>query len=59
MLNEQLTCPTPFSRIDQPDLAWRTEGHEEKSCLRTRRPLNGNADKEHEENPAQRQENLE
>jgi hypothetical protein len=29
MLNEQLTRPTPFSRIDQPDLAWRTEAHEE------------------------------
>ena len=28
MLNEQLTCPTPFSRIDQPGLAWRTEEHE-------------------------------
>src|SRR5208283_567843 len=27
-LNEQLTCPTPFSRIDQPGLAWRTEEHE-------------------------------
>ncbi len=27
MLNEQLTCPTHFSRIDQPGLAWRTRGH--------------------------------
>jgi hypothetical protein len=25
MLNEQFTCLTPFSQIDQPGLAWRTE----------------------------------
>jgi hypothetical protein len=29
MLNEQLACLTPFSQIDRPDLAWRTEEHEE------------------------------
>ena len=29
MLNEQLTCMTPFSHIDQPGLSWRTEGRRE------------------------------
>jgi hypothetical protein len=28
MLNEQLACPTPFSQIDRPGLAWRNEAHE-------------------------------
>jgi hypothetical protein len=28
MLNEQLTCLTPFSQIDWPGLAWQTEEHE-------------------------------
>jgi hypothetical protein len=27
MLNEQLTCMTPFSHIDQPGLSWRTRLH--------------------------------
>ena len=27
MLNEQLTCMTHFSHIDQPDLSWRTRAH--------------------------------
>ena len=27
MSNEQLTCMTPYSHIDQPDLSWRTKGH--------------------------------
>jgi hypothetical protein len=30
MLNEQFTCLTPFSQIDQPGLAWRTRGHRGK-----------------------------
>jgi hypothetical protein len=29
MLNEQFACLTPFSQIDRPGLAWRTEEHEE------------------------------
>ncbi len=36
MLNEQLTCLTPFSQEDEPGLAWRTEAHEEheeRPCL--------------------------
>jgi hypothetical protein len=30
MSNEQLTCMTPYSHIDQPGLSWRTRGHGEK-----------------------------
>jgi hypothetical protein len=30
MLNEQLTCLTPFSQIDWPGLAWQTEVHKNR-----------------------------
>jgi len=30
IVNEQLLWLTPFSQIDQPGLAWRTEKHEKK-----------------------------
>ncbi len=35
MLNEQLTCLTPFSQEDEPGLAWRTEEHEENLNAKT------------------------
>jgi len=34
MLNEQLTCMTPYSHIDQPGLSWRTGGHTSNSSIR-------------------------
>jgi len=33
MLNEQLTCMTPFSHIDQPGLSWRTRARRERRDL--------------------------
>jgi hypothetical protein len=33
MLNEQLTCLTPFSQIDWPGLAWQTREHKEINII--------------------------